>query len=254
MSTTVAVDVQPTADAVMHAAADMVIASAANAVRASGRFAIALAGGATPRRLYTLLATPAYASRVTWQAVHVFWGDERGVPPDDPASNYRLTRAALLAHVPIPPANVHRIRGEEPPSAAAADYERELRTAFAAPTGPPRHAPGARFDLVLLGMGDNGHTASLFPHRPVLAERERWAVADRVDATPADRVTLTVPALNAAALALFLVVGAEKAPMLRRVLEGPRDPEALPAQLIAPEDGLVRWLVDTAAAAELTRR
>jgi 6-phosphogluconolactonase len=253
MSATVDVDVQPTPDAVMRAAAEQVVDTAAGAARASGRFAIALAGGATPRQLYTLLATPSYVARVEWRTVHVFWGDERGVPPDDPASNYRMARETLLAQVSVAPECVHRIHGEDAPSVAATAYERELRAAFATPTGPPRPLPGARLDLVLLGMGDNGHTASLFPHSPALDERERWVIADHVDATPPARVTLTAPVINAAALALFLVVGAAKAAMLQRVLEGPRDPAALPAQLVAPTNGRVRWIVDAAAAAQLTR-
>ena len=248
------VDVRPDADAAMHATAEQIVEAAATAVRSSGRFTIALAGGSTPRRLYALLATPPYATRVAWPAVEVFWGDERGVPPDDPASNYRMAHEALLAHVPVAPAHVHRIHGEDAPDAAAADYEHELRLVFATPSGPPRHVAGARLDLVLLGMGDNGHTASLFPHSPTLDERERWVVADRVDATPSARVTLTVPVINAAALAMFLAVGADKAPMLRRVLEGPRTPTTLPAQLVAPSDGRVRWIVDAAAAADLRRR
>src|SRR6266516_4153716 len=118
---------------------------------------------------------------VDWSRVHVFWGDERCVPPDDPASNYRMTREALLAHVPVSERHVHRIRGEDDPRRAAAAYERVLREMFAAPVGPPRHAPGARFDLVLLGMGDNGHTASLFPGGTAVRETERWVVAERIE-------------------------------------------------------------------------
>lgn len=253
MSTTVEIDVRPDADAVMRAGAELIVATAASAVRATGRFAIALSGGSTPRTLYTLLATPPFAARIEWPAVDVFWGDERGVPPEDAASNYRMAREALLAHVAVAATRVHRIRGEDPPEQAAADYERELRVAFATPSGPPRTVAGARFDLILLGMGDNGHTVSLFPHSPALDERGRWAVADRVDATPSSRVTLTVPVINAAALAVFLVAGADKASMLHRVLEGPREPAALPAQLVAPSDGRVRWIVDAAAAAQLRR-
>ncbi len=248
------VEVAATPEALMDAAAACFSAAAAGAIRARGRFTVALSGGSTPKRLYALLATPSWASRVEWPRVHVFWGDERCVQPTDPASNYRMAREALLDAVPVAAANVHRVRGEDEPAAAAAAYERELRAAFATPAGPPRCDPGACFDLVLLGMGDNGHTASLFPGSAVLHEEERWAVADEVDATPRRRVTLTAPVLNAAAEVAFLVSGRDKAPMLHRVLEGPRDPDALPAQLVRPRAGRLRWLVDADAAAELEKR
>jgi len=231
-------------DALMEAAAEGFVGAAAAAVRARGRFAVALAGGATPRRLYALLASPPYASRVDWARVHVFWGDERCVPPDDPMSNYRMACVALLAHVPLPAENVHRIRGEDDPDAAAAAYERELREAFAGP-------PVARFDLVLLGMGGNGHTASLFPGGAAIHETERWVMADYVAEMSMWRVTLTPVVINAAAEVVFLVSGPEKAATLKRVLEGPYQPDALPAQVVAPAAGRLRWLVDTAAAAAL---
>jgi len=246
--------VHPTALALMRATAEEVIAAAVAAIEMTGRLAIALAGGSTPRQLYALLATAPYAARVPWARVEVYFGDERCVPPDDKASNYRMARETLLAHVPLPATRVHRVHGEDAPEIAAAAYERALRTAFATPTGPPQSVLGRCLDLLLLGMGDNGHTASLFPHSRTVHERERWVVADTVDATPKERVTLTAPVINAARHALFLVAGADKAPMLRRVLEGPHDPDALPAQLVAPTDGRLTWMVDAAAAAELTRR
>ena len=191
---------------------------------------------ATPAVLYRLLVS----KPIDWSRVHVFLGDERCVPPDDPASNYRMARETLLDHVPIPPANVHRIRGEDPPAVAAAAYERELRVTT------------ARLDLVLLGMGDNGHTASLFPGLAAVRERERWVVAEYVAEVGMWRVTLTPPAINAAVAVVFLVAGQGKAEMLHRVLDGPRDPEALPAQAIAT--ARATWLVDAAAAAQLERR
>jgi len=160
-----------TADALMAGAAERFVSDAAQAVRASDRFAVALAGGSTPSRLYEMLASPAYAGRVDWSRVHFFWGDERCVPPDDPASNYRMTREALLDHVPLPEANVHRVRGEDVPARAAAKYEEELRQAFSTPEGPPSLAVGRRFYLVLLGLGDNGHTASLFPWLTAAVEK-----------------------------------------------------------------------------------
>jgi len=249
--------VLPSVDALMEAAAERVVARAAAAIDASGRFVVALAGGSTPKALYELLATPRYVDRFDWSRVHVFWGDERCVPPDDRASNYRMTREALLDRVGVPPSNVHRIHGEDPPTAAAAAYEEDLRSVFSTRVGPPREAPGACFDLVLLGMGDNGHTASLFPGLAAVRERERWVVAEYVSEVSMWRVTLTPPVLNAAADVVFLVSGAGKASMLHRVLEGPREPAALPAQAILPRGGGATWLVDVTAAADLrepTRR
>ena len=228
---------------VMTEAARRVVAAAEAALHAAGRFVVVLSGGSTPRALYRLLATDAYAARIDWSRVHVFWGDERCVPPDDANSNYRMACEALLDHVAIPAPQVHRIHGEDAPHLAAAAYERELRAAF--PNGTPR------FDLVLLGMGDNGHTASLFPHLTAVREPARWVVAEHVPEVAMWRVTLTPPALNAAAAVLFIATGAEKASMLRQVLQGPRTPEALPAQSIAPTAGHLTWLVDAAAAARL---
>ena len=238
----------------MAAAAERFVALATQAIGESGRFVVALAGGSTPKRLYELLATPAYATRVNWSLIHVFWGDERAVPPDDPASNHRLAREALLGRVPIPAANIHRVRGEDVPAHAAAEYEQELREMFVAPQGPPDTAPGRSFDLVLLGMGSNGHTASLFPGLTAVRETVRWVVAEYVAEVSMWRITLTPPVLNAAAHVVFLVSGAEKAATLRRVLEGPVEPDTLPAQAIAPVDGELTWLVDAAAAARLSSR
>ena len=241
----------PTPDAVVADAAGRFVSVAAQAVRETGRFVVALAGGSTPKRLYERLATPEYATRVDWAHTHVFFGDERCVPPDDPASNYRMTRLALLDRVPVPAANVHRMRGEDDPTAAAGAYERELRALFATPDGPPSVRSDGRFHLVLLGMGSNGHTASLFPGLTAVRERERWVVAEHVAEVAAWRITLTPPVLNAAAQVLFLVLGADKAPMLKRVLEGPVRPDELPAQAIVPHDGALTWLVDAAAARDL---
>jgi len=241
----------PTAESLMVEAARRFVAVAAQSVRESGRFGVALAGGSTPRRLYELLATPEYADRVDWTRTQVFWGDERCVPPDDPASNYHLARAALLDRVPLPEANVHRIRGEDAPARAAAAYEWELRVAFRTPDGPPSVQRERRLDLVLLGLGSNGHTASLFPGLAAVRERERWVMAEHVADLTTCRITLTPPVLNAAAQVVFLVSGVEKAATLQRVLEGPMEPDALPAQVIAPSHGVLTWLVDAAAAGEL---
>jgi len=244
-------EVLPDPDALMHAAAELWVAAAASAIGASGRFAVALSGGSTPECLYRLLATDPYASGLDWSRVHAFQSDERCVPPDEPASNYRMAREALLARVPLPAENVHRIRGEDEPDAAAAAYERDLREAFATPDGPPRLSPGSRFDLVLLGMGEDGHTASLFPGSAALREPTRWVRAiRRADVSPA-RVTLTPVVINAAAEVVFLVSGRAKAATLRRVREGPYQPDVLPAQIVAPRAGRLRWLVDADAAAGL---
>jgi polyphosphate glucokinase len=243
----VLVEVHPTADVLMQAAAETFVRCAGRAIRNSGRFAVALSGGATPKGLYALLVSDPFRARVDWQHVELFWTDERCVPPDHPESNYRLARELLLGHLPVPEANVHRIHGEDDPAEAASAYERELRVAFATPQGLPRCEPRSRFDLVLLGMGEDGHTASLFPGTAALQEKTKWVVAHHADATSTWRVTLTPPVINAAAEVFFLVSGAQKAAMLHRVTEGPSQPDLFPAQMIAPRDGRLRWLVDAAA-------
>jgi 6-phosphogluconolactonase len=235
------VTILPDRDAVATAAAEHFVTAAASAMKQHGRFLVALSGGSTPRAMYARLASAEFASRIDWSRVHVFWGDERCVPPDHPESNYRMARETLLDRVSLPSAQVHRMRGEDEPLVAAAAYERELRQTF---------LPGeeARFDLVLLGMGDNGHTASLFPGLSAVREDTRWVVAEHVAKVGMWRVTLTPVALNAAAQVLFMVTGKEKSAMLARVLDGPRMPETLPSQAIAPVDGVVTWLLDAAAA------
>ena len=240
--------------ALMEAGAAAFVAAARAAIGAHGRFVTALSGGSTPRALFEILATERFASSVDWGRVQVCWGDERAVPPDAEASNYRMARDAVLDHVPIPASQVHRIRSEEPPMIAAAAYEQTLRTLFATPAGPPRPVAGARFDLVLLGLGDNGHTASLFPGLHAVREAERWVVAESVAEVGMWRITLTPVVLNAAAEVLFLVSGADKAAMLHRVLDGPVQPDVLPAQIVAPHHGHLRWLVDAAAGARLEGR
>jgi 6-phosphogluconolactonase len=184
--------------------------------------------------------------------VQVFFGDERGVPPDDPRSNYHMVRTALLERVPLPAANIHRIRGEEDPERAAADYAATLQRTFggdAAAGGPPPEG----FDLILLGMGDNGHTASLFPGLAAVTERRRWVMALYVEVAGLWRITLTPVIINAARKTAFLVAGAPKAEMLHRVLEGPYQPVVLPSQIVKPTSGELHWLVDAPAAARLGR-
>lgn len=234
-------------DSLTRAAAEIVVTSAQAAIAARERFSIALSGGSTPRPLYALLASPAYASRIDWPNVHIFWGDERCVPPDHPDSNYGMARETLLERVPVLPDNVHRMPGERDPEAGAAAYDAHLRAFF---TADGEDAP--RFDVLLLGMGGDAHTASLFPGTAALSQTDRWAVANYVEKLAAWRLTLTPPALNAAAEIVVLVSGADKAAALDAVLNGPTDPDRYPAQLLEPENGRLRWLVDRAAAARLS--
>jgi 6-phosphogluconolactonase len=228
-----------------RAAAEEFARRAGESIRARERFTVALSGGSTPRRLFTLLADAEqpFRDRIDWRAVQIFWGDERHVPPDHPESNYRMTRETLLDAVPIPTENVHRVRGEEPDAARAADlYESELRAFFA---GVPR------FDLVLLGLGPDAHTASLFPYTAALRERERWVAAPWIEKLATFRITLTPAVLNRAAAVIFLVQGGEKADALHAVLAGERDVDRFPAQVIDPREGELLWLVDRAAASGL---
>jgi 6-phosphogluconolactonase len=220
---------------------------AAESIAATGRFFVALSGGSTPRALYRSLAEPPSRDAIDWPRVHLFWGDERFVPADHPDSNYRLAREAFISRVPIPTGNVHPFPADAAdPQTAAAQYDETLRRFFAS---PEREAP--RFDLILLGLGADGHTASLFPGSPALDEDGRLAVAAYVPKLDAWRLTLTPSVLRAARHIIFLVAGLDKASALREVLQGPYDPHRLPAQLARPEDGDLTWLVDEAAASLL---
>lgn len=245
------VEVFATKEAVLDAAAERFVLSSSESIRLSGRFAVALSGGSTPQGLYHRLAAEPFRTRVEWPRVHAFWGDERCVPPDDPASNYRMAWQALLEHVPIPSEHIHRIRGEAKPVPAAEEYERTLRQFFGAPEGPPAPRHGARFDLVLLGLGPDGHTASLFPGDPAVLEVERWVLAVEAPILPPRRVTLTPVVLRAARQVMFLVFGKEKAPALRHALAADIPAGRDPARAVLPSSGSVRWLVDRAAAASL---
>ena len=208
------------------------------------RFSVALAGGNTPRRVYELLATERFKHRVEWPQVHLFFGDERCVPPDHPDSNYLMAYETLISKVPIPAKNVHRIIGEGKPDESARLYENQLRAFFAGVSWP-------RFDLVLLGMGADGHTASLFPGSGALKEKSKWVMATKMEKLKQDRITLTVPVFNHAAHVVFLVTGKEKAARLAEVLERRSGRDPLPAQQIQPVKGSLDWLVDKAAAAKL---
>jgi 6-phosphogluconolactonase len=226
-----------------RAAAEEFVKIGMDAIGAHRRFFVALSGGSTPRRMYEQLASNELGGRLPWENVDFFWGDERAVPPDDPQSNYGMANTALLSRVPVPRANIHRIAADKPPDTAAREYEQTLREIL----GQAR----ASFDLVLLGLGANGHTASLFPHTPALVETLRWCVDVWVPELNATRITLTAPLLNRASNILFLVAGEEKARVVYQVLRGHYDPGLLPAQLIRPEHGKVIWLLDQTAASVL---
>jgi 6-phosphogluconolactonase len=229
---------------VARAAANCFVDIAQSSISALGRFSVVLAGGSTPRRTYELLASEEYRKRITWPKVHIFFGDERCVPPTDATSNYRMADEAMISLLPIPPQNIHRMAGEGDAVANASLYQSDLQTFFDEARWP-------RFDLVLLGMGDDGHTASLFPGTRALSEQEAWVLANWVEKLNAYRITLTAPAINHAANVVFLVTGVGKANSLLQVLRGARDPQKLPAQLIHPMDGSLLWLVDEAAAGDL---
>ena len=219
-------------------AADFIAASAMEAIAAHGSFAVALSGGNTPKPVYQRLASAA----IDWTRVHVFFSDERCVPPRDTRSNCHMARAALLDHVKIPAGNVHRMRGEDPPEAAAEAYAADLRSAL---------GDDGRLDLVLLGLGQDAHTASLFPGLAAVTETERTVMASYVEYVGMWRLTMTPRAINAARRVAFLVSGADKAGVLHRVLHGPRQPVVLPAQAIRPAERPAMWLIDAGAAARL---
>jgi 6-phosphogluconolactonase len=229
-------------EAVSRAAADLFVASAQEAVARRGRFKVALSGGQTPLRTYQLLAEPHWRDRTPWPKIDVFWGDERCVPLDDARSNAGMAMKRLLAQVPLEADRAHPIGCAADPEAGAAAYEALLRSHF--PVIPV-------LDLVFLGLGRNGHTASLFPESPVLGEKKRWAAPVRLDGQDVPRVTLTPMILNAARVVAFLVFGRGKAEVLRAVLEDPPQARHLPAQLIRPVTGRLIWLTDEAAASEL---
>jgi 6-phosphogluconolactonase len=222
---------------------------ARDAVADRGRFTVAISGGSTPKDLYGLLAGPPFHDEVPWPQVDVFWADERCVPPDHPDSNYRLVAETFLSKVPLPAENVHRMPAEQDDKqAAAAAYTRTLRSVVdAGEAGIPR------LDLILLGMGEDGHTASLFPGSPALNERTTLVAAPYVDKLGVHRLTLMPPVLNNARNVIFLVAGASKAETLRKVLEGEGRSQELPARLVRPAAGSLTWLVDEEAARRLSR-
>ncbi len=239
-----AVCVLETGEAVAHAAAEQFVSLARDAIDDHEVFSVSLAGGSTPRGMYALLAGDSFRSRVEWRMVHLFFGDERCVPQNHPESNYRMAFDALISRIEIPATNVHPIIGEGDPDENARRYEAELRSFFSNRSKP-------QFDLVLLGLGEDGHTASLFPNTKALYEQQAWVVANWVENFGSYRITVTAPAINGAANATFMIVGVEKAPAVAGVLGGPVNPQELPAQLVQPENGQLTWLLDSQAASLL---
>lgn len=217
---------------------------ATDAVQERGRFCVALSGGSTPKGLFTLLATS--STPIPWESIYFFWGDERHVPPSDAESNYHMAYQAMLSRVPAPPQNIFRIPTEEKdPELAAKQYEQTLIKFFGLNSG---ELP--RFDLVLLGLGPDGHTASLFPGSAALKETNRLVVANWVEKFKTHRITLTLPVLNNAAVVEFLVTGQDKAGIVHQVLNG--NGNQFPSQMIRPREGQLAWLLDQAAASELS--
>jgi len=230
----------PNPENLAQEAAEIFANLAEEAISEIGFFTVALAGGATPRPLYERLATIEYSQRLNWEKVHIFWGDERCVPPHHIESNYRLVKEALLDFASVPDENIHRIRGELKPARGAKDYEDLLKDFFA--NQPPR------FDLILLGMGKDGHTASLFPGTSAIQETKRWVTANYVEELSSWRITLTPVIINQASNVIFLVTGEEKAKPVRQVLWGHYQPEILPAQIVRPHHGHLTWMLDKQAA------
>jgi 6-phosphogluconolactonase len=238
------VQVLAKAEEISKKAAEIFLQSAIEAVEETGRFTVALTGGSSPAGLYKLLATSPYLEQVPWAKTYVFWGDERWVPLTNEQSNARMSFETLLNHVPVPKEQIFAMWADEKPEEFAFKYEQQLQKHFA--------GEKPRFDLILLGMGDDGHTASLFPGTKVLHEQERFVQAYYLEPQSMYRITLTAPCLNAAKQIVFLVFGEKKSNALHEVLEGVSNVEKYPSQLIKPENGQVTWLVDEAAAAKLT--
>lgn len=231
-------------EALSQAAADSFVKLSMEALSSKGGFIVAISGGSTPRRFFSILAESPYEERIPWTSTHIFWADERCVPWGHPDSNYKLAHEALLSKVPIGDENVHRIKGEENSEKAARDYEESLRLFFGTQPLPV-------FDLIILGAGTDGHTASLFPGSAAVHERKRIAIAIHAEAPKPDRVTLTLPVLNNASRIIFLAAGREKATVLHEIMED-GNPKRYPAGLVQPVHGHVTWLVDRDAASLLS--
>jgi 6-phosphogluconolactonase len=232
------IKVVPDAAEVAAAAAEVICPAADAAITARGSFSIALSGGNTPKILYELLASSSYAKRINWKNWQIYFGDERCVPPTHPDSNFRMASEALLSLVPIPPDNIHRMKGEIEPQQAATEYGQMLKQNFG----------DGGIDLVLLGMGDDGHTASLFPGTTALAETRHRCVANYVEKLGVWRITLSAPFINQAGQVVVMLSGAAKAKRVEQVLQGPLDTQNLPIQMIQPASGKMLWIMDAPAA------
>jgi 6-phosphogluconolactonase len=234
--------IYPDIDTLSHDATQHIVRIANESIATYGRFTMALSGGTTPRKTYELLGSEPYSRQINWTLVHIFWGDERSVPPESPDSNYRMAHEILLSKIPVPAVQVHRMLANEPDrDVASQEYIEDMQRVFATDDIPS-------FDLIQLGMGPEGHTASLFPHQEALHEERRLVMPVSVPKPPPDRLTFTPPLLNAARNILFLVTGSDKADALHAVLEGPYQPDEYPTQIVRPPNGEVVWMVDTAAA------
>lgn len=239
--------IYPDTNTLSHEAAQLIVRLAQEAIVTRGRFTIALSGGSTPKALYGLLATDPYLGQIDWSSVEIFWSDERCVPPDDAESNYRMAQEVLLDKIPLPASQVHRMPADQPDrDAASLAYTQEMQQTFGT-NGIPS------FDLIQLGMGPEGHTASLFPHQESLHEQQRLVMPVIVPKPPPPRLTFTSPLLNAARQILFLVTGSEKSDAVQAVLEGDYLPDEYPAQIVRPDKGEVTWMLDTKAAEKLRR-
>ena len=239
--------IYPDADALGRAAAQYIVRLAQESIVAQGRFTIALSGGSTPKKLYSLLGSEPYRSQIDWALVELFWSDELSVPPESEESNYRMAQQVLLSNVPIPADQVHRMPADQVDGdAAALAYTREMQSTFGTDGVPS-------FDLIQLGMGPEGHTASLFPHQPSLHEQQRLVMPVVVPKPPPSRLTFTPRILNAARHVLFLVTGAEKADAVHAVIEGDYQPDEYPAQIVQPVKGEVTWMLDKEAASKLNK-
>lgn len=239
--------IHPDSNTLSHEAAQYVVRLVTEAIANHGRFTIALSGGSTPKALYSLLGNEPYRSQIDWALVEIFWSDERCVPPDSSDSNYQLAQEVLLSKIPIAANQVHRMPADKADrDVASQEYTQEMQRVFGTEGIPS-------FDLLQLGMGPEGHTASLFPHQASLHEQQRLVMPVNVPKPPPPRLTFTPPLLNAARHVLFLVTGSEKADALHAVLEGSYQPEEYPAQIVRPPHGEVTWMLDTAAAGKLQR-
>jgi len=238
------VEVLPDLEALSRRAAEIFVAVSKNSIARKKRFAVAISGGSTPRRMYTLLGSLGYRERVEWPRVHFFWADERCVPKEDEASNFKSAFDALLSKIDLPEKNIHRVKGEEPPDKAASDYEKEIRRFFGESEIPV-------FDLIFLGIGEDGHTASLFPGSKSIEETVRLAIPVYLEKPGKNRVTLTLPVLNHAGEVLFLAAGSSKAAVVSEILEDGEKKKRFPAGLVHPAPEKMTWLIDQEAAGKL---